>query len=68
MPSPPSTIETIFQDDVAQTITSVAQSYDIVILRSQRRRTNVGLAVSDVTTQAISNLPGSFVLFGEPHS
>jgi hypothetical protein len=39
-----------------------------VILRSMRRRTAGGLAVSDVTHQVIDGLSCSLVLFGEPHS
>ncbi|MGJ3244706.1 MAG: cation:proton antiporter [Elainellaceae cyanobacterium] len=61
-------IKTIVSDNVAQTILKAAQSMDLVILRSMRRRTAGGLAVSDVTTEVIRALKGSIVLFGEPHT
>ncbi|MGJ3254135.1 MAG: cation:proton antiporter [Elainellaceae cyanobacterium] len=63
-----SVIKTIVSDSAAQTILKVAQSMDLVILRSMRRRTAGGLAVSDVTTEVIRALRGSIVLFGEPHT
>ncbi len=55
-------------DNVAQVILQRSQSFDMVVLRSIRRRTAGGLAVSDVTTQVISELRCSMVLFGDPHS
>lgn len=61
------TIQIVSSDDVAQSITKTARGYDMVILRSVRRRTAGGLAVSDVTTQVLSELDCSLVLFGEPH-
>lgn len=67
-PSLESTIKTIAHDDVARVILKAAQSFDMVILRSVRRRTAGGLAVSDVTTQVVKELTCSMVLFGEPHS
>ncbi len=63
-----STIKTIPHDDVAKTILNASQAFDMVILRSMRRRTAGGLAVSDVTTQVVSALTCSMILFGEPHS
>jgi Kef-type K+ transport system membrane component KefB/nucleotide-binding universal stress UspA family protein len=59
-------IMTLADDDVAQAILKVASSYDMVVLRSIRRRTVGGLAVSNVTTQVLSQLATSMVLFGEP--
>lgn len=55
-------------DDVAQVIIRKAEQHDLVILRSMRRRTAGGLAVSDVTTKLLKKLTGSLILFGEPHS
>ncbi|HHP7232539.1 MAG TPA: cation:proton antiporter [Xenococcaceae cyanobacterium] len=55
-------------DDVAEAIITQAKDHDMVVLRSMRRRTAGGLAVSDVTHRAIKDLTGSIVLFGEPHS
>ncbi len=59
-------IMTLADDDVAQAILKVATSYDMVVLRSIRRRTVAGLAVSNVTTQVLAQLTTSMVLFGEP--
>ncbi|NCQ05814.1 MAG: universal stress protein, partial [Cyanobacteria bacterium] len=55
--------------DPAQAIIHTANKYDfdLVILRSIRRRTAGGLAVSDVTTQVIKNLGRSLIIFGEPN-
>ncbi|NES77290.1 MULTISPECIES: hypothetical protein [unclassified Okeania] len=46
----------------------MARYFDLVILRSMRRRTAGGLAVSDVTNEVLKELNCSLVLFGEPHS
>ncbi|NJK28352.1 MAG: universal stress protein, partial [Coleofasciculaceae cyanobacterium SM2_3_26] len=62
------TIQTICQDDIAEAIVKAARSFDMVVLRSVRRRTVAGLAVSDVTTQVLSEITCSAVLFGEPHA
>ncbi len=61
-------IKTIVYDDVAQVIIRAGRSFDLVVLRSMRRRTAGGLAVSDVTTEVIKKLTCSIVLFGEPYS
>ena len=61
-------IKIIAHEDVAKVIVRVSQIFDLVILRSVRRRTAGGLAVSDVTTKALEKLTCSLVLFGEPHS
>ncbi|MBE9125823.1 MULTISPECIES: cation:proton antiporter [unclassified Coleofasciculus] len=61
-------IKAVAHDDVARVILKAAQSFDLVILRSVRRRTAGGLTVSDVTTQVIQEITCSMVLFGEPHS
>ncbi|MGB3694261.1 MAG: cation:proton antiporter [Spirulinaceae cyanobacterium] len=60
-------IETLRRDDVAKAIIKATHSYDLVILRSIRRRTAGGLAVSDITTKIIPKLTCSMILFGEPH-
>lgn len=62
------TISSLVSDDVPHAILKASQGFDLVILRSMRRRTAGGLAVSDVTTEVIKKLTGSVVLFGEPHS
>jgi Kef-type K+ transport system membrane component KefB/nucleotide-binding universal stress UspA family protein len=67
-PQVASTVKTVASDDVAKGILDFAQAFDIVILRSMRRRTAGGLAVSDVTTQVVKSLSCSMILFGEPHT
>ncbi|HIK45391.1 MAG TPA: cation:proton antiporter [Leptolyngbyaceae cyanobacterium M65_K2018_010] len=59
---------TITSDDPASVILDTAQHYDMLVLRSMRRRTAGGLAVSDVTHRVIDEATCSLVLFGEPHS
>jgi nucleotide-binding universal stress UspA family protein len=61
-------IKVIRHDNVAEAIVDNSRSYDLVILRSIRRRTVAGLAVSDATTQVLKEITCSVVLFGEPHS
>lgn len=61
-------IKCVRHDDPAAVILAAARHVDLVILRSMRRRTAAGLAVSDVTHQVIDTLTCSVVLFGEPHS
>ncbi|HEY9816953.1 MAG TPA: cation:proton antiporter [Candidatus Obscuribacterales bacterium] len=61
-------ISSLTSEDVAGTIIKASTGYDLVILRSIRRRTAGGLAVSDVTTEVVNQLTCSLVLFGEPHS
>jgi Kef-type K+ transport system membrane component KefB/nucleotide-binding universal stress UspA family protein len=61
------TIQSVPDDNVAHAIIKAARAHDLVVLRSLRRRTAGGLAVSDVTTEVLSELNGSLVLFGEPH-
>ncbi|MCT7986255.1 cation:proton antiporter [Laspinema sp. A4] len=61
-------ITTVPDDDVVKVIMKAAQSVDMVILRSIRRRTAGGLTVSNVTTQVIEELKCSLIVFGEPHS
>jgi nucleotide-binding universal stress UspA family protein len=59
-------VKVIPSDDVALSVLEVAQSANLVVLRSLRRRTIAGLAVSDITTQVIKELTCSLVVFGEP--
>jgi nucleotide-binding universal stress UspA family protein len=61
-------VRILARDDVAAVILEVAKEFDMVVLRSMRRRTAGGLAVSDVTHQVIDEATCSLVLFGEPHS
>ena len=61
-------IKTIAYDRASEVILRAARSFDLVVLRSLRRRTAGGLVVSDVTTEVINSLTCSLILFGEPHS
>ena len=60
------TVRMIRHDKTAETIQAQAKNYDLVILRSTRRRTAGGLAVSDLSDRLVRQLDTSFVLFGEP--
>lgn len=62
-----SEIKIISSNDVSSVILSETQQIDLIILRSQRRRTAGGLEVSSVTSEVIHQLPCSMILFGEPH-
>lgn len=71
MQAPPTvahTIKFVYHDDPGTVILKASRHVDLVILRSMRRRTAGGLAVSDVTHQVLEGLTCSVVLFGEPHS
>lgn len=58
-------IKIMHHDNTAKAILYQAQSHDLVMLRSVRRRTIAGLAVSDVTTEVLSKIECSLVLFGD---
>lgn len=64
----PVTIKILRYSDPAQAIIHTADKYDydLVILRSVRRRTAGGLAVSDVTTEVMQKITRSVIIFGEP--
>ncbi|WP_017324642.1 cation:proton antiporter [Synechococcus sp. PCC 7336] len=55
-------------DNVARAIVKTAKRYDMVMLRSIRRRTSGGLAISDLSTQVLERLSCSVVLLGEPQA
>lgn len=61
-------VQLVMDDDPAKVILDKAETHDMVVLRSMRRRTAGGLAVSDVTHRVIDEATCSLVLFGEPHS
>lgn len=68
-PSPTEvSIKLVAQDNVAQAVLHNAQTFDLVVLRSVRRRTAGGFSVSTVTNQVLDGFHGSIILFGEPHS
>ncbi len=58
----------VAHEDPASIILDMAKTHDMIVLRSMRRRTAGGLAVSNVTHQVIDEATCSLVLFGEPHS
>jgi Kef-type K+ transport system membrane component KefB len=62
------TIKFVHYEDPGAVILKASRHVDLVILRSMRRRTAAGLAVSDVTHQVLDSLTCSVVLFGEPHT
>jgi nucleotide-binding universal stress UspA family protein len=55
------------EDDVVRAVVRTSQDFDLVILRSQRYRTEGGVAISDVTTQVVHQLKCSIIVLGEPH-
>jgi nucleotide-binding universal stress UspA family protein len=65
---PPTEIQIIPQDNVTQAILIAAQSQDLVVLRSLRRRIGAdGLAIGEVTTPLVKQLTCSVVILGEPN-
>ena len=60
-------VRIIRNDNAVEAILALAKNYDLVILRSIRRRTAGGLAVSDLSDRLVRQLNSSFILFGEPH-
>ncbi|MGF1604659.1 MAG: cation:proton antiporter [Thermosynechococcaceae cyanobacterium] len=60
-------IELMAREAPIAAITKAAENYDLVILRSQRRRVGNGLSMGSSTTPLLKQLPGSFILVGEPH-
>jgi len=67
-PEVPYRVKVVRHDSPDKVILAVARQSDLVILRSTRRRTAGGLAVSDVTHKVLAGITCSVVLFGEPHS
>ncbi|HAZ47921.1 MAG TPA: sodium:proton antiporter [Cyanobacteria bacterium UBA11369] len=60
-------IQIVPHEDIVRAILNASQSTDLIILRSKRRRTAGGLAISDLTTQLVQQLNCSLVMLGEPH-
>jgi nucleotide-binding universal stress UspA family protein len=66
-PGSKATIQVRPADDIATAIINVADTYDLIVLRSLRRRLGIGeLAISDVTTEVVKHLKCSVVVLGEP--
>jgi Kef-type K+ transport system membrane component KefB/nucleotide-binding universal stress UspA family protein len=60
-------VQLLAQDNVIGTIAQIAQNYDLVILRSQRRRVGNGLILGARTSPLLERLHCSVILVGEPH-
>lgn len=58
-------IKCIADGDVSKVILKAAESVDLVVLRSQPRRSAAGLAISDVTTELLEKLRCSVVMLGD---
>ncbi|MGH8001964.1 MAG: cation:proton antiporter [Brasilonema sp.] len=66
-PQSDTSIKVLPSDNVVNAILKASQSCDLVVLRSRRRRLNIGeVAVSDVTTEVVRQIQCSVVLLGEP--
>ncbi|MGA1601679.1 MAG: cation:proton antiporter [Prochlorothrix sp.] len=61
-------VVTLRGEDVGGVVLEQVKRFDLVVLRSLRRRTAGGFAVSTVTTQVMDGFEGSIVLFGEPQA
>ena len=68
-PQIPYIIKRLRYVDATEAIVHTAHKhkFDLVVLRSVRRRTAGGLFMSDVTTEVMQKLKCSFIIFGEPH-
>ncbi len=60
-------VRVLVQENVVGAIAKAAQNYDLVILRSQRRRTGTGLTLGTLTQPLLSRIHNSVILVGEPH-
>lgn len=60
-------VQVLVRESVVGTIAKAAHNYDLVILRSQRRRRTSGLNLGTNTYPLLSRLDGSVILVGEPH-
>jgi len=61
-------IEILARDNVVTAIAKAARQYDLVIVRSQRRRSSNGFTLGTQTTPLVRQLSGSLMLVGEPHT
>ncbi len=60
-------VRIMVQENVVGAIAKAAQNYDLVILRSQRRRTGTGLTLGTLTQPLLARIHNSVILVGEPH-
>ena len=61
-------VKVVCHDDAAKVLIRASNAFDLVVLRSFRRRSVGGVALSEITDQILREINSSFVLFGEPHS
>jgi nucleotide-binding universal stress UspA family protein len=61
-------VKVVCHDDPAKVLIRAANTFDLIVLRSFRRRSVGGVALSEITDQILREINCSFVLFGEPHS
>ncbi|PZO60308.1 MAG: sodium:proton antiporter, partial [Phormidesmis priestleyi] len=60
-------VQIVVQDGLVGAISQSALDYDLVILRSQRRRVGSGLSLGTSTQPLLEKLTGSVILVGEPY-
>lgn len=60
-------VRMLMHENVVGAIAKAAQNYDLVILRSQRRRTGTGLTLGTLTQPLLARVRNSVILVGEPH-
>lgn len=61
-------IKIICHDDAAKVLLRVSHTFDLVVLRSFRRRSVGGVALGEVTDKILREMTSSFVLFGDPYA
>ena len=61
-------IKIVCHSDAAKVLIRASHTFDLVVLRSFRRRSVGGVALSEITDKILREINSSFVLFGEPHS
>ena len=59
-------VQVMVRESVVATIAKAAQHCDVVVLRSQRRRTSPGFNLGSLTPPLISRIKNSVILVGEP--
>ncbi len=60
-------VELLVRDNWITGIVQFSQRYDLVVLRSQRRRTGSGLSLGTTTQPLLNQLKKSVILAGEPY-
>lgn len=60
-------VQVLIRESIVATIAKAAQNHDVVVLRSQRRRTSPGFNLGSLTPPLVSKIQNSVILVGEPH-